>query len=337
MLTRREFIRTSGIAALPLNIFENWRGIYNSSSNFTFDMHCHPRSLDTFKSMVENHLNGAFIALVADLPLLKRTEKGIIPSGQFKPGEAWKEFESQLEMFDSLLDEAGILPARTLSDFLKVAESGTFVPLMACEGGDFLEGSTEYVDRAYEKGLRSVQLVHYVPNDIGDLQTFAPQHNGLSGFGKQVVKRMNELGMVIDLAHASFDTVKGVVEASSDPVILSHSILKRQPFMPISARALTEDHAKLIAENGGVIGMWPSGLSTDLEDFTNNTIRMIELVGIDHVGIGTDMDANYKPVINNYEEFFQWSDLLLSKGLNKEEVTKVSGGNVMRLLKKVLK
>ena len=297
----------------------------------TFDMHCHPRSLDTLEDIIVKGISGAFLALVADLPLLKRTETGIIPEGTFDKGEAWKEFEKQLGSMQVLVDSSNSKIANSYSDFVQRYKSGQFAPFLACEGGDFIEGSTEFLERAYQLNVRSVQLVHYVPNNLGDLQTAARQHGGLSNLGKSVVKKMNKLGMVIDVAHASLDTVRDVVEISNHPVMLSHSILKRQPFMPISARALTEEHALLISQNGGVVGMWPSGLSSSLDDFVESTFRMIDLVGIDHVGIGTDMDANYKPVINNYGEFMQWADKLREKGMSTEEAEKVTGGNASRI------
>ncbi|MCB0670054.1 MAG: membrane dipeptidase [Saprospiraceae bacterium] len=336
MLTRRSFITNTGATLAQIGIAGALSSTNRKKTLATFDLHCHPRSLATFKNILENHLQGAFIALVADLPLLRRTETGIVPDGKFQPGEAWAEFEAQWNQYQSYFSQTGIIPVSSWKAFSQSRSRGNFAPFLACEGADFLDGSLENLDRAYTMGLRSVQLVHYVPNALGDLQTFAPQHNGLSAFGKSAVQRMNELGMVIDVAHASYDTVKGVVDTSSDPVILSHSILKKPPFSPISARALTEDHARIIAQHGGVIGMWPSGLSNDLDEFADSTLRMIDLVGINHVGIGTDMDANYKPVIKNYDDFYSWSDLLAEKGLQQEEINKLTGGNALRVLKKVL-
>lgn len=319
--------------------YSSWHRFISTTKKplVSFDLHCHPRSLSTLKDMIENHLQGGFISLVADRPLLQRTDTGIVPNGTFHPGEGWKEFESQWSELHALLAQAEIEPVHDWKAYEQAISTGVFAPLIACEGGDFLDGRIENLDKGYALGLRSVQLVHYVPNALGDLQTSAPQHQGLSPFGRSVVKRMNELGMVIDVAHASFETVKGVVDASSDPVILSHSLLKRPPFMPISARAITKEHAKLVAGHGGVIGMWPSGLSHDLDDFAESTLRLIEMAGIDHVGIGTDMDSNFKPVIQNYDDFFTWADLLAEKGLHPDEINKITGGNAQRILKKVLK
>jgi membrane dipeptidase len=93
----------------------------------------------------------------------------------------------------------------------------------------------------------------------------------------------------------------------------------------------------LIAETGGLIGVWPSGFSKDFYDFVENTLRLIDVVGVDHVGIGTDMDANFQPVITDYFGVEKWLEALSAKGLSKTEVEKISGGNARRLIGSVLK
>src|ERR1035438_4314088 len=82
----------------------------------------------------------------------------------------------------------------------------------ADEGGDCLEGKVGRLDDLYQRGVRSLQLVHYAQNTFGDLQTKPPVYNGLSTFGRDVVRRMNRLGMLVDVAHAAFATVKATVD-----------------------------------------------------------------------------------------------------------------------------
>ena len=199
-----------------------------------------------------------------------------------------------------------------------------------------MEGDAGKLEQMYEDGVRSLQIVHYHPNELGDLQTESPRYNGLSSAGKEVVKRMNKLGMVIDLAHATFETTKAVDDVSDQPIILSHSMLANDSTHPLARRLISSDHAKVIAQTGGVIGMWPSGLNKSFDDFIENTLKLIDVVGIDHVGLGTDMDGNFKPVFTNYLQISQWIEGLKSKGLKEEEVGKVVGGNVKRVLEKIL-
>jgi len=208
---------------------------------------------------------------------------------------------------------------------------------ISCEGGDFLDDDVDHLDEAYLEGVRSVQLVHYAPNTLGDLQTWKVVHGGLTVFGKEVVTRMNKLGMVIDVAHASARTVKDVADLTDAPIILSHSILKENDDRPIEARAINKGHALLVSQTGGVIGMWPSGFSNSLDEFVEATFKMVDVVGIDHVGLGTDMDGNFKPVISNYGDFITWKEALSEKGMNKEEIGKISGGNMQRVLDSILK
>jgi membrane dipeptidase len=100
---------------------------------------------------------------------------------------------------------------------------------------------------------------------------------------------------------------------------------------------LSSDHARVVADTGGVIGMWPSGLNADIADFVNNTIRLVEVVGIDHVGLGTDMDANFRPVLTSYLQVADWLNGLQSKGLKEDELAKIAGDNARRVLNRVLR
>jgi len=204
----------------------------------SFDLHAHPgvfikKGMSDYpgdmaftkrmKDMTENRISGAFFSLVADIPLLKITETGIVPKGKFQKGEGWAEFEKQLAFLKDLLVKNNIETAFS-ADELKA--SNDIQAYLAVEGGDFLDGQIENVAKSYAEGVRSIQLVHYAPNLLGDLQTWKADYGGLSPFGKTVVKEMNRLGMVIDVAHASVRTVKNVVDLTEDPIILSHSILK---------------------------------------------------------------------------------------------------------------
>lgn len=314
----------------------------------TFDLHIHPgvffkkgetdyagdqAFLDRVKEMKVNGMMAAFFSLVADWPLIELTDTGVVPKGTYQNDEGWTVFETQLAIIKELLPKSEAKLALSSGDLTKGDHVKAF---LSVEGGDFIGGKIERVEKVYEQGIRSIQLVHYAPNELGDLQTWQEQHQGLSTLGKEVVKKMNELGMVIDVAHAAEKTVKDVAALTSAPLILSHSILKANNNSPVAARAISEDHAKMIADTGGVIGMWPSGFSASMEEFVEHTLRMVEVVGIDHVSLGTDMDANYKPVISDYEEYTDWKTALAAKGLSPQEVAKIAGGNAQRVLNAVL-
>jgi membrane dipeptidase len=154
------------------------------------------------------------------------------------------------------------------------------------------------------------------------------------GLGR-VVAECNRLGMIIDCAHATFETTAGVLEASADPVMISHSHLNHaERHHP---RLLSPEHARAVASAGGLIGAWPSGVtSTSLDDFADEIVRLVDLVGIDHVAIGTDMDANYRPVLTSYADFGVIQDLMAARGLNAGEIGKILGANALGLFAAVV-
>ena len=357
MLTRKEFIKRLGAVSVTSFLgfgYAKGNSLFeyqSSDSDFpVFDLHCHPgsffmkgipgyggdaRVLKTVSDMKPGKLSGAFISLVMDLPILKIGETGVVPARTFNKGEAWQEYKRQFSIFKEMFKINDLQHATSFSDLTTIEKAEKIAAFLSCEGGDFLE-SADQLDDVYADGVRSVQLVHYAPNLLGDLQTHEPQHNGLSQLGKEIVKKMNAKGMVIDVAHASFQTVKDVVDRTQAPIILSHSILKMEPGRPIEARAITVEHARLIAATGGVIGAWPSGFNKSFDEFIENIVRLIDVVGIDHVGLGTDMDSNFKPVLSSYQQLPQWTAALKAKGLSDNDVLKITSGNAERVLKQIL-
>ncbi len=352
MQSRKEFLKRSiTLAAGSLFFGDLVRGSSFSSQPkpFTFDFHCHPGqlfakgangwseapALKTVKEMNEAHLTGAFFSLVADAKLLKVGPTGITIGGKFEKGQGWKDYKRQAEDMKTFLQSAFVKLGHGKKNL--ATESSSVTAFLSVEGGDFLEGNVDYVDEAFKDGVRSIQLVHYAPNDVGDLQTAEPVNNGLSNFGKATVKRMNKLGMAVDVAHANLKTVQDVVDITDSPIILSHSILEMESDRPIAKRAISKDHAKLIAQTGGVIGGWPSGFNKSFEEYVENTIRLVDVVGIDHVGIGTDMDGNFKPVLTSYKQYPDFAEALKAKGLSLEEVNKIMGENAKKVLSKIFK
>ena len=353
MQSRKEFLKYAmTIAAtspfLNLKSFADFK-TFNNEMIF-FDLHSHPgwnfakknfgdATDATINKLVvnmnEGHLTGAFYAIVADAGLLKPTATGISVTGKYATGEGWNTYKKQVIQLKSIFNTVDIQFSTSGKD-LKTSNKKT-LGYIAVEGGDFLEGTVDKLEEAYLDGVRSIQLVHYAPNELGDLQTADAIFNGLSSFGKELVKKMNELGIVIDLAHASYQTTKDAAAITKAPIILSHSMLEMEADRPIAKRAITKEHAMLIADTGGLIGAWPSGFNKNFDEYVDNIKRLIDVVGIDHVGIGTDMDANFKPVLSKYSEFPKLAEALQAKGLSKAETGKIMGENAKRVLSKVLK
>ncbi|MEI7629162.1 MAG: membrane dipeptidase [Bacteroidota bacterium] len=353
MQSRKEFLRAAmTIAAVsPFLNLKSFADFKNSASEHVyFDLHSHPgwnfakknfgdntdaSITKLVANMGEGHLTGAFYAIVADAGLLKPTATGITVTGKYASGEGWATYKKQVTQLKNLFNTVDIQFSTNAKD-LKTSNAKT-IGYISVEGGDFLEGNFDKLEEAYQDGVRSIQLVHYAPNEVGDLQTADASFNGLSPFGKELIKKMNHLGLVIDLAHASYQTTKDVAAITKAPIILSHSMLEMEPDRPIAKRAISKEHAKLIADTGGVVGAWPSGFNKNFDEYVDNIKRLIDVIGIDHVGIGTDMDANFKPVLSKYSEFPKLAEALQSKGFSASETGKIMGGNAKRVLSKVLK
>jgi membrane dipeptidase len=316
-----------------------------------FDLHCHPGMFllrgaaeyagdqapaKTISEMREGGLAAGFFSVVADAQLLSRDAKGVVVNRAFAAGEAWADCQRQLKNFDDLVKREEIGFAASFRQMEAFRKRGQLVAFLSCEGGDCLEGNLGWLEQLYERGVRSLQLVHYAQNTLGDLQTQPAVYNGLSAFGRDVVRRMNRLGMVVDVAHAAFATVKSTVDSTSSPILLSHSHLQSE-YSP-HPRLITVEHARLVASTGGVIGAWPSGFANrTFADFVDQTMRLVDAVGVDHVGLGTDMDGNFQPVFSSYRQLPDWIAALRAKGLSERDVGKITGGNALRVIEQVLK
>jgi len=225
--------------------------------------------------------------------------------------------------------------ATSAADIDRAASSGRTAVLLGCEGGDFLEGELRRLEEARAAGVTVLTLVHYRPSEIGDVQTAPPVHGGLSRLGRDVVAECGRLGIVVDCAHASYATTMDVLEASSQPVIISHGQLGHDG--AAHPRLLTGAHVTAVASAGGLIGGWPAGLtSQSLADFADEIIRLTAAAGPGCVAIGTDLDGNYRPVLTSYAQFQHLGGLLRDRGLAETDIRAVLGGNADGLLRRVI-
>ena len=273
----------------------------------------------------------ACFATVADLRVLRvDPAHGICAGRAFEPGEAHADHERQLAALDEITAREGIARILVPADLEAAQAADRLGILLTCEGGDFLEARLERVAEAYDRGVRSITLVHYRVNELGDIQTEPPVHGGMTPFGVSVVREMNRLGMIVDLAHATFDATKQVLDVSSHPVMISHSHLARGG--DAHPRLLSREHALAVTEGGGLVGAWPAGVElASFDDFLDETLRMVDVLGVEHVAIGTDMDANYRPVIQSYRQFPDLASALMARGVGSGEVANILGGNFLRL------
>jgi membrane dipeptidase len=276
------------------------------------------------------------LAAVADFAVLRPDPAtGLRAHRDFRVGEAYADTQRQLAGIRRAVAEAGAEVATSAADLNRSIGDGRTAVLLGCEGGDFLEGDLGRLEEARAAGLTVLTLVHYRVSDIGDVQTEKPVHDGLSRFGREVVGECNRLGIVVDCAHASFATTMAVLEASSQPVIISHGQLGYSA--TTHPRLMTAQHAAAVAEAGGLVGAWPCGItSRSLADFGTEIIRLAEAAGPDHVAFGTDLDGNYRPVLTSYDQIDDLTGLLRDRGLPTPRVQQILGGNAMEFLGRVL-
>jgi len=276
------------------------------------------------------------LATVSDLAVLRPDPvTGLRADRDFRPGEAAADHRRQLDGLRSAVSTAGTQVATSAAEVDAAARDGRTVALLGCEGGDFLEGDLRRLEETRAAGVTVLTLVHYRVNEIGDVQTEAPVHGGLSRFGREVVAECGRLGIVVDCAHASFATTMDVLEVSSQPVIISHGQLGHASSS--HPRLLTAAHAASVTKAGGVIGAWPAGVtSRSLADFADEIIRLTEAAGPGGVAIGTDLDGNYRPVLTSYAQLADLTALLGDRGLPADHVQQVLGGNAADLLRRTI-
>ena len=213
----------------------------------------------------------------------------------YQTGDAYDRFLKGLASMDRHLERNSVKRSLTPHDVRTAHKNSQLTVIQAIEGGHFLQGHLERVEEAYRRGLRHFGLLHdsdaSVP--LGDVYTNAPRYGGLTPFGAAVLKECNRLGIVIDLAHANMQTTEGALKITTRPVIISHTGLDTQlgnnPSMAqmMRPRLISKEQAKMVANAGGLIGVWTHLANTPL-DYARNIRALVDVIGVDHVCIGTD-------------------------------------------------
>lgn len=290
--------------------------------------------------------------LVADGRWIRRTHTGIEQASEPAPGELAKYFNAGLGRMRSYIVEHKLRAILTRAD-VDACISGDAGIVLASEGADFLEGRVENLDAAFEKGLRHLQFVHYIRTPVGDFQTTAPLHNGLSDMGKRLVEACNAKGVLVDLAHSTAPAVDHALEIAKAPVIWSHGWVDGdgghwQDRYGYLKRRLSLEHAKKIAARGGVVGLWALGLSRpglgwsvspgNIAAYAREIANLVDKLGADHVAFGTDIEGvgpNW--AVNHYGHVRSVVEHLQDMKLGASVIERVAYGNYARVLKAVLR
>lgn len=208
---------------------------------------------------------------------------------------------------------------------------GTVGALLSIEGLQNLEGKLDNLDKLYTAGFRMAGLVHFYDNDVaGSLHGVIK--GGLTPFGRQVMGRMEELGMIVDIAHCSHQCVSEILAAARRPVVSSHGGV--QAVCKVN-RNLSDEEIRGVARTGGVIGIgyWDAAICDTSPRAIAKAIRHVrDLVGIDYVGLGSDYDGG-TTVRFDTSHLVQITQALMDEGFTADEIRAVMGGNALRLIR----
>ena len=218
-------------------------------------------------------------------------------------------------------------------------ETGRKSIMLGIENGIALEGDLKNLEHFADRGIVYMTLCHNGDNDICDSAKGSNTHNGVSDFGKKVIRKMNKLGIMVDLSHASEKSFYDALEISKLPIVCSHSSCRALCDHP---RNLTDDQMRALAKKGGVmqITLYSGFLRSDgeatMEDAIAHLGHAIEVMGIDHVGIGTDFDGDGGiRGLANSSELLNLTRQLMSRGYSDDDIHKIWGGNFLHLMTKI--
>ncbi len=206
--------------------------------------------------------------------------------------------------------------------------------LLSTEGLHALDGQLANLDTLFAHGFRAAGVTHFFDNDLGG-SAHGVEKGGLTDLGRKVVQRMEQLGMVVDVAHASPTVVTDVLAMATKPVIVSHGGVQATCPGP---RNLTDDQLRALAKTGGMIGIgfWDGAICDPTPANAAKAIQHVAtLVGVDHVGLGSDWDgATTEPF--DASGIGLITDALLKEGFTPAEITKILRDNAVRVLRAVL-
>jgi membrane dipeptidase len=246
-----------------------------------------------------------------------------------------------------------IVLATTAADVRAAHKAGKFAALMGMEGGHMIDDNLSVLRDYHRLGVRYLTLSHSVNTNWSDSSGDKPAHNGLTDFGKDVVRELNRLGMMVDISHVADKTFWDALEVSRAPLVASHSSCRALSGHP---RNMTDDMIKALGAKGGVIMInYSTGfLSNELYEATQKNVppaerprvswekivdhidHAVKLVGPTHVGLGSDFDGTTVPDgMEDASKLPKITAALLAKGYSEQDVRNILGENILRLLEKV--
>ncbi len=261
---------------------------------------------------------------------------------QLAPMATWTNLTAralyETRRFDRTVEASNgkLVPIRSRADlesYLKRRESepGITAGLLGIEGAHALEGDLGNIDVLYDAGVRMMAPTHFFDNDIGG-SSAGVRRGGLTAKGREMIRRMEQKHMLVDVAHASEATIDDVLELATRPVVVSHSGVKGTCD---NARNLSDRHLRAIAATGGVVGIAYFEFAvcgTDAAAIARAVRHAADVAGVDHVALGSDFDGEVRTPFDTTGLPVLF-DALLAAGFNEEQIAQIAGGNALRVLR----
>jgi microsomal dipeptidase-like Zn-dependent dipeptidase len=212
---------------------------------------------------------------------------------------------------------------------LKISDPEVIGGFLGIEGAHCLEGKLENVQNLYYEGVRMMAPTHFFDNELGG-SAHGISGEGLTDFGREVIHEMNRLGIIIDLAHVSPKMIDDILDLSNKPVLVSHTGVKGTKESP---RNISDRHIKRIASTGGLIGVgfFKGAIKGEIKDIVEAMKYVRDLVGIEHVALGSDFDGAATTPIDVTGLPFIVQELM-NQGFSELEIKAIMGENVKRFL-----
>jgi membrane dipeptidase len=315
------------------------------------DAHSHPYNLNAYPYF----LNGRIKHLRTTSTVDRMKNAGLVASVFAAVGDRWSTDDPSKSSFKDTMDQLSRINNYEEKKMLRIIKNNSdlvfpegkddlFGAIMAIEGGDALEGDISNIDKFYDYGVRLITILHKRDNEIGFNQE-SKADGPLSAYGIKVVEKMNEIGMIIDVAHSATKTLKSIAEISKLPLLDSHTA----PFPDgeentFPNRARSWEEMEVIAKSGGVICTMPIGYTlgnysrTTLKSWAIEIALMKNRLGIEHVGLGTD-SGGLPSLVDGWDSISSLPNLineLLTLGLSKDDIIAFTGGNFLRIAKGAL-
>ena len=292
-----------------------------------------PKILVDLHKMTEGHLDATI--MVAYLKQLELTDEALL-AATAKADRILNEIEAMVAKSCSYVDIA-----YTPADLYRLKSEGKKAIMLGIENGYAIGNDISNIERFRNRGVVYMTLCHNGNNQLCGSARFNEEGLGVNAFGEQVIKEMNRVGMMVDISHAGEQTFYDALNISSKPIVASHSSARALCNHP---RNLKDDQLKALADKGGVAQVTlysgflkEQGIAT-IQDAIDHLNHMVNIMGIEHVGIGTDFDGDGGITgCASASELINFTRCLLKERYSEEDIRRIWGGNFLRVMEEVQK